>query len=166
MKSYGGAQWLKYKAGLSRWRGSAAVSIIPLPSAPTALQSQLRSTAQQRCMGVIIYLHPFDSDDSERAGSERQPFFPLPPVPSFLSRSNETMLPCSPSGPSLSVCKQVHICSFLFFLVNRLKQFAFMILLTFPVILRLSKAKATCHQGALTSGGWAVGRPAIQFAWD
>lgn len=36
----------------------------------------------------------------------------------------------------------------------------------FPVILRLSKDKATCHQGALTSGGWAVGRPAIQFAWD
>ena len=107
MKSYGGAQWLKYKAGLSRWRGSAVVSIIPLPSTPAAPRSQLRSTAQQHCMGVIIYLHPFNSDDSERAGSGGQPFFPHQPAPSSLSRSNETTLPCSPSGPSLSVCKQM-----------------------------------------------------------
>ena len=144
MKSYAGAQWLKYKAGLSRWRGSAVVSIIPLPSTPAAPRSQLRSTAQQRCMGVIIYLHPFNSDDSERAGSGGQPFFPHQPALSSLSRSNKTTLPCSPSGPSLSVCKQMHICSFLFFLVNRLKQFALRILLTFPVILGIPETKATC----------------------
>lgn len=81
-----GSSMAKVQSWSKQVEGSAAVSIIPLPSSPAALQSQLRSTAQQRWMNVIIYLHPFDSDDPERGqavgDSHSFPFsqceFPLP----------------------------------------------------------------------------------------
>lgn len=117
MKSYKGAQCikqLKYRVSLSRWQMSVVISITSLSAISVAPQSQMRRTAQPQWINVIVHMYPFNSDP-EMTCSGRSPSFPWQPALSSLSGSNETALPCSPPGHSLSVYEQMHVYAFFFF---------------------------------------------------
>lgn len=80
------------------------------PYSPSKLHEEHSSTTLDYCN------HTYASISFKwlkKACRERSPSFPCQPAPSSLPTSSKAILPCSPSGDSLSVHKQMHI--FFFF---------------------------------------------------